>query len=236
MSEKNDYIPFFRSYAEFYWRLGTEAQKAGYIDMILNYAFNGVEPSVESETFGVFTLIKPNIDRSLAMLRARAAAGSKKTSAKGHPGNKHATKTEQNQNKIRTEKEKEKESNTLSLSPNGANERECAREDDTPDSDSPILPTPEEMHLYAKHLNIPVSYLDEFLADWRAMGWERVNRGGSVIRLNRSNFKAQLGAFWRQRQKDAEGGCGGKKKTTAQLDGVTLPDDDFDYSRFGGQK
>ncbi len=194
----SDYIPFFRSYAEYYWRLGTEAQKAEYIDMILDYAFNGAEPSVESPSFGVFTIIKPSIDRSLAILAARSKGGRAKGARKARPGNRNASKTQLNATETQRKRNGKGKGNSSYLTT--FDKSENARAENATETQ---LPTDWEMRLYASQLGVPESYLPEFLEEWRAVGWQRVNRGGSLVTLNRLNFKSQLGAFWRQRQKNA---------------------------------
>lgn len=255
------YIPFFRSYADYYWRLGTEAQKAEYIDMILGYAFNGTEPSVESQTFGVFTLIKPEIDRSIATMAARSEAGRRgglagRGTTRGI-GNRNASKRKRNESKS-TAKQKQSESKNSPLQPptvlactctgnnniltGGNTARDIARDPARPrahegrESESaadgqPILPTDDEMRLYARQLGVPESYLPEFLGEWEAVGWQRVNRGGALVTLNRRTFKSQLGAFWRQRQRNAGRDAGRARGT--QPPGVKLGvSENFDYSRF----
>ena len=251
------YIPFFRSYADYYWRLGTEAQKAEYIDMILGYAFNGTEPSVESQTFGVFTLIKPEIDRSIAQIAQRSNAGKAKGASKARFGNRNASKTQRKRNEVATETQQNATGNSPLQPPTvlartctgnnniltgGNTARDIARdparprahegrEDGSAADDQPILPTDDEMRLYASQLGVPESYLPEFLGEWEAVGWQRVNRGGALVTLNRRTFKSQLGAFWRQRQRNAGREAGRARGT--QPPGVKLcVSENFDYSRF----
>lgn len=78
----------------------------------------------------------------------------------------------------------------------------------------PFLPSEAEMLMFASNVGVPAEYLDRFLQRQREIGWEYVNRSGTVVRLNRRNFKAILRAFYdadmtaeaTRRRKDAGGG------------------------------
>ena len=138
---------------------------------------------------------------SAKFFAARAAAG-RKGGSKRKQGQANGSRAKQNE----ADGSKRKQTETLLYSTNNSSylptvdKSENARAENAAETQ---LPTDGEMRLYASQLGVPESYLPEFLEEWRAVGWQRVNRGGSLVTLNRLNFKSQLGAFWRQRQKNA---------------------------------
>lgn len=246
MSES--YIPFFRSYAEFYWRLGSEAQKSGYIDMILDYAFNGKEPALDNPMYGVFTLIRPNIDASLALRAQRAAAGAKRSAAKGHAGNKFASKTERKQNENRTGTERNQKGKgkgegvgeySLLSNPNGLSNSEYtppsvadAREGDDPQADDEIIqrirPSLEECLEAAKRRGYDPEWVKRWYADIKERDFTYISRG-STVSVNRRNYITVMVSF-HNRDKDKA-----RQAATTQPQGTTLPvADDFDFSRING--
>ena len=122
------------------------------------------------------------------------------------------------------------DNNNILLDGGNMSERGDCQGGGAPGAVNPLLPSESDMRIYAAQIGVPESYIKEFLDEWRSMGWQRVNRGGSLVTLNARNFKSQLGAFWRQRQRNAGQG------QTNQPDGVILRDDGFDYSRFERQE
>lgn len=69
-----------------------------------------------------------------------------------------------------------------------------------------ILPSQEEMILFAHQINVPDSYLPIFVENMKSQGWGYVNRGGAYVQLNRRNFKAILRSFYTQHKKDHDNG------------------------------
>ena len=107
----------------------------------------------------------------------------------------------------------------------------CAREGDTPEPSEgdlprrPQIPPREGQLAAARNLGIPESYLDLFLADLKQTGYQYVNPRGSLVTLNRSNFSAILGSFYKQHSNHPEAGLGKGRSRVKRPDNWVGMDD-----------
>ena len=110
---KVNYISFFRSYWDAIKALKDD-DRLSFYDAIFNYSFDAVEPELGGALAGMWTLMKPNVDKSIT----RAAAG------KITKSNRNQTESNRNQNEIKTE------SNRNQNSKNGYMEKEEEKEEE----------------------------------------------------------------------------------------------------------
>ena len=198
---------------------------------------------------------KSNIDFVLSKVRAGSKGGSAGKGVSRNLGNQNArkhpkpdpentskTQANQKQNNSKTEAE-QKQNNSLNIN---INIREMspkgdinARAENSPSEDviascaDPILPTRMEMEIYAHHVSVPKEYIDTFLARMKEWGWEYVNAGGRVVRLNRRNFKSLLRTFYETDQRKQQAIKNQIK--TNQPQGVVHQQDGYDLSDFASK-
>lgn len=116
-------IKFFRSYYDAIEELPTEEEQLNMYKAIFRYAFFGETPQLAGMSKLIWTLIKPNLDKSIANSAAGAAARgtgkpglmgnsnakTKRKQSENEAANKTKTKRKQNENKAVLSKDKEKE-------------------------------------------------------------------------------------------------------------------------------
>lgn len=67
---ERDSFVFYRSFAEALKEVDSET-KAAVVDMLCDYALDGIEPEERGVALALFTLMKPQIDRGLHMLEGQ---------------------------------------------------------------------------------------------------------------------------------------------------------------------
>ena len=95
----------------------------------------------------------------------------------------------------------------------------------------PNLPTDYEMQMYCSNVNVPKDYLPTFLRRMEQLGWEYVNYAGSVIRLNKRNFKSLLRSFY-ERDKERKEMPLRANRANNQPEGVVYHEEGYDLSDF----
>ena len=124
-----DKFTFFVSYFDAYECLENDSEKLAFIDALLKYAFLGVLPDFEDKLAGMFSLLKPNVDKTIKNIKQGEINGSKGGAPTGNQNAKKKTTQGLNENKTDKDKEKDKgngeRSNTISdgreESPTGGN-------------------------------------------------------------------------------------------------------------------
>lgn len=128
-----DKFTFFVSYFYAYERLENDSEKLAFIDALLKYAFLGVLPDFEDKLAGMFSLLKPNVDKTIKNIKQGEINGSKGGAPTGNQNAKKKTTQGLNENKTDKDKDMENEqdkgtgerSNTISdgreESPTGGN-------------------------------------------------------------------------------------------------------------------
>lgn len=142
-----------------------------------------------------------------------------------------------NQNKEKNKKEKNNIATVLSNSSVGmgadapAVSSQPPVDDDvrelppSPDGKRPAtVPTDEEMSQFAAHIGVPNSYLPAFVKRMEEMGWGYIHRNGSLVALNRRNFKAVLRSFYDQHLRNEEK----SKEQGRDTLGVKIDDENYE--------
>ena len=116
-----DKFTFFVSYFDAYECLENDSEKLAFIDALLKYAFLGVLPDFEDKLAGMFSLLKPNVDKSIKNIKQGEINGSK---GGAPPGNQNAKKkTTQGLNENKTDKDREKDKDMENEQDKGNGER-----------------------------------------------------------------------------------------------------------------
>ena len=98
--------------------------------------------------------------------------------------------------------------------------------------DGVYLPMPDLMRKSAMDRKIPVDYIGDFLRTMRDCGWEYLNRGGEVVRLNQRNFPSVLKSFYDH--KDMKPSKGGNRNGNNGMPiGVIYRQEGYDASKGG---
>lgn len=208
------YVPIYEEWVDLMEAKDTPEKRVAFMEGIFRYAFGGERPpnpmemerphGVDYARYDGYVICRKSVDR----MRRAVSVGAKGGSARSSNGARGATAVARGVPEGRGGKGGGDDAKGGATPPKDA---------DGPDAPSPVagqegdggfdaerscrrpsLPTEDEMRMFASNVGVPHEYLKRFLARQEELGWEYVNRAGSVVRLCRRNFKSVLRSFWEQ--------------------------------------